>query len=304
MPLLPGKFLLDEAMEEKYAVPHFNINNMEILQAIINAAKKESAPVIIGVSEGAIEYAGIEYIKAMVKVASKEKIEMALHLDHGKDADLIKLCIKNGFTSIMIDASAYDFEKNVKMTKEVVKLCHKKNISVEAELGKLKGVEDNVNVEKGIYADPNEAAKFVEETGVDYLAAAIGTSHGAYKFKGEANLRFDILEKIAKKVKIPLVLHGASGIPNYITEKANKYGAKLEGTKGVPDEDIKKAIKLGICKINIDSDLRLAFVAGIREALALNPGNFDPRKVLGPGKDLIEKIAIDKMRLFGDSGRC
>jgi fructose-bisphosphate aldolase, class II len=303
MPLVSGKHLLDKAHSGKYAVPHFNINNMEILQAIINAAKKENSPVIIGVSKGAIEYAGIDYIKAMVKVASKEKVEMALHLDHGTDIKTIRLCIKNSFTSIMIDASSFDFEKNVEMTKKVVKLCHPKKISVEAELGKLKGVEDNINVEKGIYADPDEAARFVEETNVDSLAAAIGTSHGAYKFKGEANLRFDILENIARKVKIPLVLHGASGIPSYIIEKANKYGAKIEGAKGVPDEDIKKAISLGICKINIDSDLRLAFVAGVREALAENPGNFDPRKVLGPGKDMIEKVAIDKMRLLGASGK-
>jgi len=303
MALVTTKFLLQKAQNGKYAVPHFNINNMEILQGIVSAAKKEKAPIIIGVSKGAIEYAGIGYIKAMVDIAAKEKVNMALHLDHGTDMKTVELCVKNGFTSIMIDASAYEFEKNVEITKKVVRLCHSRNISVEAELGKLKGVEESVNVKRGIFTEPDEAALFAEKTGIDSLAVAIGTSHGAYKFKGEANLRFDILKNIRKKVKIPLVLHGASGIPDYITEKANKYGAKLEGTKGIADKDIKKAISLGICKINIDSDLRLAFVAGIREALAANSGNFDPRKVLGPGRDLIEKIAIEKIRLFGCSGR-
>ena len=301
MPLVTLSYLLKKAQKGKYAVPAFNINNMEFIQGIVKAAEKEKAPIIIGVSEGAIKYAGLDYIKAMVDVASRSKVKIALHLDHGKDMKVIKNCVNIGFTSIMIDASFYEFSKNVRITKEVVKMCHKKGISVEAELGKLKGVEDNVKVEKGIFTDSDEAALFVKKTGIDALAVAIGTSHGAYKFKGHSNLRFDILKNIKKKVKIPLVLHGSSEIPIELVRKANTCGARIKGAKGVPNKDVKKAIKLGICKVNIDSDLRLAFTAGMRQALCKNPDNIDPRKILGPGRDLVEKVATGKIRLFGCS---
>jgi fructose-bisphosphate aldolase, class II len=299
MPLVTLSYLLKKAQKGKYAVPAFNINNMEILQGVARAAEKENAPVIVGVSEGAIKYAGLDYIKAMVDVASTSKVKIALHLDHGKDMEVIKDCIKAGFTSIMIDASYHEFNENVKITKKVVKMCHKKGISVEAELGKLRGVEDNVNVEKGIFTEPDEAVEFVKKTNVDALAVAIGTSHGAYKFKGKSNLRFDILKEIKEKVKIPLVLHGSSEIPIELIRQANTCGAKIKGAKGVPNKDVKKAIKLGICKINIDSDLRLAFTVGMRQALCDNPENIDPRKVLGSGRDQIEKVATEKIRLFG-----
>ena len=298
MPLVTLDYLLKKAQKGKYAVPQFNINNMEVLQGIVNAAEKEKAPIIIGVTESAIKYAGLNYIRAMVDVAAKD-ITFALHLDHGKDMKIIKDCIKVGFSSIMIDASFYEFNKNVRITKKVVDMCHKKGISVEAELGKLKGIEDNVVAKENIYTTPEKAAEFVNKTDIDALAVAIGTSHGAYKFKAKPKLDFKRLKKIRELVDTPLVLHGASGIPQEIIKQANTYGAKIKGAKGVPDKDIKKAISLGICKVNIDSDLRLAFTAGMRQALCKDPCNIDPRKILGPARDLIEKIAIEKIRLFG-----
>ena len=298
MPLVTLDYLLKKAQKGKYAVPQFNINNMEVLQGIVNAAEKEKAPIIIGVTESAIKYAGLNYIRAMVDVAAKD-ITFALHLDHGKDMKVIKDCIKVGFSSIMIDASFYEFNKNVRITKKVVDMCHKKGISVEAELGKLKGIEDNVVAKENIYTTPEKAAEFVNKTDIDALAVAIGTSHGAYKFKAKPKLDFKRLKKIRELVDTPLVLHGASGIPQEIIKQANTYGAKIKGAKGVPDKDIKKAISLGICKVNIDSDLRLAFTAGMRQALCKDPCNIDPRKILGPARDLIEKIAIEKIRLFG-----
>lgn len=301
MPLVTLSYLLKKAQKEKYAIPAFNVNNMEILQGVVRAAEKQKAPIIIGVSEGAIKYAGLDYIKAMVGVAAKSKVKMALHLDHGQDMKIIKNCINIGFSSIMIDASFYELKKNIQITRNVVEMCHKKGISVEAELGKLKGVEDNVKVEKGMFTDPDEAAEFVKKTGIDALAVAIGTSHGAYKFKGHSNLRFDILKNIKNKVKIPLVLHGSSEIPIELVRQSNKCGAKIKGAKGVPNKDVKKAISLGICKINIDSDLRLAFTAGMRQALCKDSNNIDPRKILGPGRDLVEKIATEKILLFGCS---
>ncbi len=303
MPLVTLAYLLKKAQKGGYAVPQFNINNMEVLQGIVNAAKKEKAPIIIGVTESAIKYAGLDYIKAMVDVAAKE-ITFALHLDHGKDMNIIKDCIKAGFTSIMIDASFYDFDKNVRITKKVIDICHKKGISVEAELGELKGIEDNVIAKKNIYTTPEKAVEFVKKTGIDSLAIAIGTSHGAYKFKAKPKLDFERLKKIRELVDIPLVLHGASGIPQEIVKQANAYGAKIKGAKGVPDKDVKKAISLGICKVNIDSDLRLAFTAGIRQALCKDPCNIDPRKILGPARDLVEKTATEKIRLFGSKNKC
>lgn len=306
MTLVTGKEILDKADAEGYAVGAFNINNMEILQAIVGAAEEEKSPVIIAVSEGAIKYAGIEYLTAMVRVAaSTTHVPMALHLDHGKDFDVILQCIKHGFTSIMIDASHLPFEDNVAATKKVVDVAHPAGISVEAELGRLQGIEDNVSVAErdAVLVNPEEAQRFVQETGVDSLAPAIGTSHGAFKFKGEAELDFDRLAETKKFTKIPLVLHGASTVPENILEKASTYGAKISGAKGVPTDHIQKAIELGINKVNTDTDLRLALTAAVREVFATLPGEFDPRKTLGPARDLMRDVVREKIGIFGSGNK-
>lgn len=306
MVMQTNRELLAHAKKEGYAIGAFNINNMEILQAIISAAEAEKSPVIIAVSEGAIQYAGLRYIVSMVRTASEEaSIPLSLHLDHGKDLEIIRKVMEEGFTSVMIDGSHLDFEENILITKKVVEMAKGRGISVEGELGRLRGIEEKVAVSEreAFLTDPEEAEEFVEKTGVDALAVAIGTSHGAYKFKGEPKLDFDRLEAIAKRVKIPLVLHGASGVPQQVLEKAERYGAKLPGAKGIPDEAIQKAIALGICKINIDTDLRLSFIGAIREILMTKPEEFDPRKVLGPGREAIRQTVQSKMRLFGSSGK-
>ncbi len=300
------KEILEEARKGKYGVGAFNINNMEFLQGIIEAAEEEKSPVIIAVSEGAMKYAGVEYIYAMVKVAAeKASVPVALHLDHGKHWDKIVLAIRNGFTSVMIDASDKPFDENVAITNKVVDLAHAVGVTVEAELGRLAGVEDIVNVDEkeAILTNPEDAKRFVELTDVDALAVAVGTSHGAYKFKGEPKLDIERVKTIADLVQIPLVLHGASGVIPEIVELATKYGAKLPGAKGVPDDQIKLAIEAGICKINIDTDLRLAFLAAVRRELTEKPENFDPRKYLGPGREMVKEVVKKKMRLFGSSGK-
>jgi fructose-bisphosphate aldolase class II len=306
MVMQTNRELLHRAKQEGYAIGAFNINNMEILQAIVSAAEAEKSPVIIAVSEGAIQYAGLRYIVSMVRAASEEaSIPLSLHLDHGKDLEVIRSVIEGGFTSVMIDGSHLDFMENISVTKKVVEMAKEKGISVEGELGRLKGIEDKVAVSEreAFLTDPSEAEEFVEKTGVDALAVAIGTSHGAYKFKGEPRLDFARLEAIAKRVKVPLVLHGASGVPPQVLEKAERFGAKLPGAKGIPDEAIQKAIALGICKINIDTDLRLSFIGAIREVLMTKPEEFDPRKILGPGREAIKQTVQAKMRLFGSSGK-
>lgn len=306
MELKTNKELLTNARKGGYAVGAFNINNLEILQAIVLAAEAEKSPAIIAVSEGAIQYAGLDYIVSMVQTASKKtSIPLSLHLDHGKDLSIIRSCIESGFTSVMIDGSHLKFEDNVAVTKEVVNMAKSKGISVEGELGRLKGIEDKVSVEEreAFLTDPEEALEFVNRTGVDSLAVAIGTSHGAYKFKGEPKLDFERLKKIAEKIEIPLVLHGASGVPLSVLQRAERFGAKLPGAKGIPDEAIKKAISLGIAKINIDTDLRLSFIGAIREVLNTHPDEFDPRKILGPAREAIRETVQLKMRLFGSSGK-
>lgn len=306
MELKTNKELLTNARKGGYAIGAFNINNLEILQAIVSAAEAEYSPAIIAVSEGAIQYAGLDYIVSMVKTASKKTyIPLSLHLDHGKDMKIIQSCIDNGFTSVMIDGSHLKFEDNIAITKEVVNMAKTKGVSVEGELGRLKGIEDKISVEEreAFLTDPDEALEFVRQTGVDSLAVAIGTSHGAYKFKGEPKLDFERLSQIVKKVEIPLVLHGASGVPAHVLERAERFGAKLSGAKGIPDEAIQKAISLGISKINIDTDLRLSFVGAIREILTTHPDEFDPRKILGPARDAIKQTVQLKMRLFGSSGK-
>jgi fructose-bisphosphate aldolase class II len=303
--LVTNKEVLSAALSGGYAVGAFNINNMEILQAIVETATEEKSPIIVSASPSAIKYAGLEYLISMVRVATKlhPSIPMALHLDHGKDIETATRCINSGFTSVMIDGSNLNFEDNVSMTKHVVNLAHSKRVSVEAELGKLVSQESSPKDTEDPYTDPDAAMEFVKRTGIDALAVAIGTSHGAYKFKGNVKLDFERLKKIRSKVDIPLVLHGASGVPSWIVEKATKYGAELSGAKGIPNNHIRKAVSLGIAKINIDTDLRLAFTASIREVISTLPKAYDPRKILGPAKENMKKIVKEKMMLFGSAGK-
>ncbi len=308
MALVTTTEMFKKAMNEKYAVGAFNINNMEFVQAIMDAAAIEHSPVILQTSSGAIQYARIPYLRKMVEAALEEHdVPVALHLDHGPDFETCKLCVDNGYTSVMFDGSKYDFEENIRRTKEVVDYAHAHGVVVEAELGKLAGIEDDVNVaaNDAMYTDPEQALEFVKRTGVDSLAIAIGTSHGAYKFKGEAKLRFDILEKVKNLMpEVPIVLHGASTvIPEYV-EQCNKFGGNMPGAKGVPDEMLHEASLRGVSKINVDTDLRLAMTAGIRKVFVENPEVFDPRKYLGPGRDLIQEAVQHKMKdVFGSSNR-
>lgn len=297
--------VLKKAQKNHYAVGAFNINNLEMLQAIMDAVESEKSPVIIATSEGAIAYAGMQELASLVHIAArKTKQSVVFHLDHGKDEATVRKAIKSGwYTSVMFDGSALPFKENIKKTKKIVKLAHAHNVDVEAELGAIAGIEDFVSVKErdAHLTDPEQARLFVKETGCDALAIAIGTSHGAYKFSGDSKLDFKRLEEIKKVIPIPLVLHGASGIPSSIKKQCTKYGCKIEKAKGVSDAHIKKAVALGINKVNIDSDLRLAFDAGIRKFLAENPEVIDPRKILGPAKELITKVVRQKMNLFGSS---
>lgn len=303
--LVTNRKIMSAAAAGGYAVGAFNINNLEILQAVTEAAVEEKSPVIVAVTPSAVKYGGLEYLVALVKVGAETISQpMSLHLDHGADVETVEKCVNAGFTSVMIDASRLDFEKNVATTKKVVDLASPKGVSVEAELGKLAGVEESTVEEKdAVLTDPDAAKEFVERTGVDALAVAIGTSHGAYKFKGEAKLDFERLKAIRGKVDMLLVLHGASSVPRWIIEKAQRYGAELAGAKGIPEDHIKRAIALGISKINIDTDLRLAFTGGVREVLATSPKEYDPRKILGPAKEAMKKVVKQKMQLFGSSGK-
>ena len=281
---------------------------MEIIQAIVDAAAKENSPVILQASSSAIKYARIGYLKKMVEAALEEHdIPIALHLDHGADFETCKMCIDHGFSSVMIDGSKYDFEENVALTKKVVEYAHSKGVVVEAELGKLAGIEDEVNVSASdaMYTDPMQAKKFVERTKCDSLAIAIGTSHGAYKFKGEAKLRFDILQKVKQELPhTPIVLHGASTVIPELVEMCNQYGGDIPGAKGVPDEILHEASISGVSKINVDTDLRLAMTGAIRKAFAEDPSAFDPRKYLTPARELITQTVQHKIRdVFGSSNK-
>jgi fructose-bisphosphate aldolase class II len=299
------KQVLQKADKGGYAVPAFNINNLEVLQAVMEAAVKLKSPVIVQTSEGAIEYAGMEYLVAMVRVAAKAKIPVVLHLDHGKDLEVIRRAITSGFTSVMIDASSKPFAENVALTKKVVGWARKNGVSVEAEIGAIKGIEDLVSVseKQAFFTDPTEAAKFAKATGCDALAISIGTAHGAFKSKEKIVLDIKRLAEINRMVLVPLVLHGASGVPKKLVELANKYGAELGETEGIPDDQIKLAIKNGVRKINTDTDLRLAFAAGVRQALAEDKKVFDPRKILGPAKKMIQEVAEERIKLFGSAGK-
>ncbi|MFW6220244.1 MAG: class II fructose-bisphosphate aldolase [Nanoarchaeota archaeon] len=294
----PKKYFAD-AIKKKYAISHFNFYNLETAFAILNASLNQKGIVILGVSEKAIEYAGIENLVSIAKNTSKLlNIKTILHLDHGRDEKIIKDCIKKGFTSVMVDGSNLDFNENVKLTKKIVNFAKKYNVFVEAELGQLKGVEDGITSTKNHYTDPNQAELFVKKTNCDSLAIAIGTSHGAYKFKGKANLKFDILKDIRKRLKIPLVLHGASSVYSNVVKIANKYGANLGNVKGVSDSDLKKAVLFGIQKINTDTDLRLSFNSSIRKNLKLNPTNFDPRFFLTNTILDMQKICEHKINIL------
>jgi fructose-bisphosphate aldolase class II len=293
------------ATRKAYAVGAFNINNLEAALAVAEAATEEKSPAIVAVTPSAIKYAGLPYLSKIIRTAAESaSVPMSLHLDHGEDFETASKCVAAGFTSVMIDGSHLGFEDNITLTKKVVDMAHPKEVSVEAELGRLAGVEEKTVKEKeAILTDPNVAKEFVDRTSVDALAVAVGTSHGAYKFKSEAKLDFERLKTIRDKVDLPLVLHGASSVPAWIIEKAAKYGAQLEGAKGIPEEHIKKAISFGIAKINIDTDLRLAFTATIREVLTNSPKEFYPRKILGPAKEAMKEVIKGKMRLFGSSGK-
>ena len=308
MPLVTTKEMFEKSMKEGFAIGAFNVNNMEIIQAIVDAAAEENSPVILQASSSAIKYARPIYLKKMVEAAVEEtNIPIVLHLDHGPDFETCKACIDAGFTSVMIDGSKYDFEENVALTKQVVDYAHPRGVVVEAELGKLAGIEDDVNVSASdaMYTDPMQAKEFVKRTGCDSLAIAIGTSHGAYKFKGEAKLRFDILAKVKELIpNTPIVLHGASTVIPELVEMCNKYGADIPGAKGVPDEILHEASKSGVSKINVDTDLRLAMTAAIRKEFTESPSTFDPRKYLGPARNLIKETVQHKIRdVFGSSNK-
>lgn len=299
MPLVTTTEMFKRSMKEHYAIGAFNINNMEFIQAITEAANEAKSPVILQVSSSAIKYAGINYLLKMVEAAVEETdIPIALHLDHGPDFETCKMCIDAGFTSVMIDGSKYDFEENVALTKKVVDYAHSKGVVVEAELGKLAGVEDDVNVAENdaMYTDPDQAEEFVKRTGCDSLAIAIGTSHGAYKFKGEARLRFDILEKVKEKLSdTPIVLHGASSVIPRLVEMCNENGGNIPGAKGCPNEMLKQAGENGVSKINVDTDLRLAMTAQVRRVFNEDPSIFDPRKYLGAARTEIKETVSDKI---------
>jgi len=303
--LVTNKDLMVPARKNGYAVGAFNVQNLESLSAIAEAAAEEKSPAIMQITPSVIKYAGLAYISNLAKTAAQlAPVPLAIHLDHGEDFDTAAKCVTAGFSSVMIDGSFLKFDENAALTKRVVSIAHPKGVSVEAELGKLAGVEErSVEEKEAILTDPKTAGAFVEKTGVDTLAVAIGTSHGAYKFKSEGKLDLERLKLLSEAVSIPLVLHGASSVPQWIVEKATKYGAALGGAKGIPEEQIKKAISLGIAKINIDTDLRLAFTATVREVLANSPKEFDPRKILGPAKEAMKEVAKSKMRLFGSSGK-
>ena len=308
MPLVTTSEMCKKAYKENYAIGAFNVNNMEIIQGIVEAATEEKAPLILQVSAGARKYANPVYLRKMVEAAVEVSgLPIALHLDHGDCFDLCKSCIENGFTSVMIDASAHPFAENIKITKQVVEYAHDHGVVVEAELGKLAGVEDDVKVaaKDASYTDPDQVQEFVDKTGVDSLAIAIGTSHGAFKFKGQPKLRFDILDEVAKRLpEFPIVLHGASSVPQHLVEKINHFGGSMPGAQGVPEDMLREAARRAVCKINIDSDLRLAVTAALREHLATNPSHFDPRQYMGPAREAVKALVKHKIiNVLGCNGK-
>ena len=310
MPIVTTKEMFQKAYAGGYAVGAFNVNNMEIIQGITEAAGELKAPVILQVSKGARSYANHTYLVKLVEAAAKENdIPIALHLDHGDSFELCKSCIDGGFTSVMIDASSKPFAENIELTKRVVEYAHDHGAVVEAELGTLAGVEDDVVVEHGaeMFTRPEEVEEFVSKTGCDSLAIAIGTSHGAYKFKPgtKPQLRFDVLEECAKRLPgFPIVLHGASSVPQNFVEEINKYGGSMPGAIGIPEEQLAQAAKLAVCKINIDSDIRLAMTASVRKYMAEHPDHFDPRQWLKPARQAVKDMVTHKIvNVLGCNGK-
>lgn len=307
MPLIGPKEMFAAAYAGKYAVGAFNVNNMEIVQGIMQAASEEKSPVILQVSSGARKYAGQNYIMKLVEAALAEDpgVPVVVHLDHGPDFDMCAACIEGGFTSVMIDGSHLPYEENVALTKKVVDYAHPRGVWVEAELGKLAGVEEHVTSADHVYTDPAQAVDFVQRTGCDSLAIAIGTSHGAYKFKGEARLDFDRLDDISSRLPgYPLVLHGASSVPQEFVDLCNKYGGNVGGAKGVPEDMLRRAAQSGVCKINVDTDIRLALTASIRQYMMEHPEAFDPRAYLKPAREAVKNMVGHKIRnVMGSSGK-
>ena len=308
MPMVTTEKMFSDAYREGFAIGAFNVNNMEIIQAITEAAQEESAPLILQVSSGARKYAKHVYLVHLVQAALEDTdLPIALHLDHGPDFETCKSCIDGGFTSVMIDGSSLPFEENIALTKKVVEYAHSKGVVVEGELGRLAGVEDDVNVADHSYTDPGQVQEFVEKTGVNSLAIAIGTSHGAYKFKPgqKPQLRFDILDEVEKRLPgFPIVLHGASSVIPELVEKINKYGGDMPDAIGIPEDMLRQAAKSAVCKINIDSDLRLAMTATIREHFVLNPADFDPRQYLAVARSAVEDAVEYKItKILGSNNK-
>jgi len=305
MALVNTKKMYKMAYQNGYAVGAFNVNNMEITQGIVSAAAAEKAPLILQVSRGARRYANISYLKAIIDVAVRENpnLPIAINLDHSDTFETCKQFVDNAFTCVMIDASKLPFEENVELTRRVVEYAHPRGVVVEAELGQLGGIEEDV-VDVGAadkhVTDPDQAEQFVEKTGCDSLAVACGTSHGAYKFKSRPKLAFDVIEEIGKRLpEFPLVLHGASSVLKEFKDLINKYGGYMPDAIGVPEDSISKAVKMGICKVSVDTDLRMAMTAKIRQVFAESPAEFDPRKYLGPGREAVKEMVRHKLRVLG-----
>lgn len=308
MPLVTSTEMFKKAYEGGYAIGAFNANNMESIQGITEAASEEKAPLILQVSAGARKYANHTYLMKLIEASIIETdIQLCLHLDHGDTFDLCKSCVDDGFTSVMIDGSHYSFEENIRLTKQVVEYAHSKNVVVEGELGRIAGIEDDVNVstKNSSYTDPDQVEEFVKRTGVDSLAISIGTNHGAFKYTGEAKLRFDILEEVQKRLYgFPIVLHGSSSVNQSDVNIINTYGGKISGAKGVPEEMLRKAASMAVCKINIDTDLRLAMTATIRKYFVENPSDFDPRQYLAPARKAVKELVKHKIvNVLGCNGK-
>ncbi len=311
MALVDTKKMFEMAYKNGYAVGAFNVNNMEITQGIVAAVAEEKSPLILQISRGARSYASMSYLKAIIDVAVAENpdLPICMHLDHGDTFETCKQCVDDGFTSVMIDGSHHSFEDNIKITKQVVDYAHDHGVVVEAELGKLGGIEEDVvgvshDEIMSHLTDPDEAVEFVEKTGVDSLAVAIGTSHGAYKFKSEPKLAFDVVQKIQEKIPgFPLVMHGSSSVPKEFKDLINKYGGDMPDAVGVPESAISEAVKMAVCKVNIDTDLRMALTAKIRQVYAETPAEFDPRKYLGPGREAIKDMVKRKLHVLGCAGK-
>ncbi|MBC7645717.1 MAG: class II fructose-1,6-bisphosphate aldolase [Pseudopedobacter sp.] len=304
--LVTGSEILVPARNGKYGVPSFNTNNLEITQAIIHTAEKLRSPVLVQISEGARKYAGTEDLTNLVAdLARRASVPVAIHLDHGSSYESCLSAIKAGFTSIMIDASHHQLAENILETRRVVEAAHAMGITVEAELGRLGGIEEHIEVDEkdAFLTDPDEAVQFVEETGVDYLAIAIGTSHGAYKGKGRPFIDHARIAKIGAMLSIPLVAHGSSGVPPEIVQRFRDSGGEIGEAFGIADDDLAQACQHGIAKVNVDTDLRLAFTVGVREVLQKNPKEFDPRKILGPARDLMAQLIEHKMKVLGSAGK-